>query len=252
MVKGIVFDLDGTLYLGEKAVHGAVETVSALAEQGYQVFYLTNNSGKTRRQIIQKLNKMGFREASAGNAYCGSYAISAYLAGNKITPVYVIGTDDLKGELMSYDIMGEDGAAVAAVVVGIDPSFSYKKITMALEAIDNGAKLIVANTDASYPVENNHRLPGCGAMVAAIVAATGHTPDFHVGKPNVYLLELLCREHNILPDEICVVGDMPESDIQMAANFGCQSILFDPKGVFPEFIGKRAEKFNEIISLINN
>lgn len=250
MVKGVVFDLDGTLYLGDKAVYGAVETVSALTGRGCQVFYLTNNSGKTRWQIVQKLNKMGFG-ASADSTYCGSYAISMYLVGNRITPVYVIGTDGLKSELISYNIRVEDSVAVSAVVVGIDPSFSYEKITMALEAIGNGAKLIVANTDASYPVENNRRLPGCGAMVAAIVAVTGHAPDFHVGKPNTYLLELLCREHGFSPEEICVVGDVPESDIQMAVNFGCQSMLFDPEGVFPMFLGKKIKKLNEIVSLIN-
>ncbi|MEK7596158.1 MAG: HAD hydrolase-like protein, partial [Patescibacteria group bacterium] len=99
-------------------------------------------------------------------------------------------------------------------------------------------------------VENNCRLVGCGAMVAAIVAATGRTPDFHVGKPNTYMLALLCREHGLTPEEICVVGDMPESDIQMAVNFGCQSILFDPGNIFPEFTGRKAEKFKQIISLI--
>ena len=118
---------------------------------------------------------------------------------------------------------------MSAVVVGLDPAFSYEKIAMALEAIDNGAKLIVANTDPSYPIENNRRLPGCGAMVGAIVGATGHKPDFHVGKPNVYMLELLCKEHGLSPAEICVVGDSIESDIKMADNFGCKSILFNPK-----------------------
>lgn len=251
MVKGVVFDLDGTLYLGDKAVYGAVETVNALIEQGYQVFYLTNNSGKTRWQIVQKLNKMGFG-VSADSTYCGSYAISTYLACNKITPIYVIGTDNLKNELISYDIGVEDSTDVSAVVVGIDLSFSYEKITMALEAISNGAKLIVANTDSNYPVGNNRKLPGCGAMVAAIVASTGHVPDFHVGKPNVYMLDLICKEHRLSSADICVVGDSIESDIAMAIKFGCQSILFDSEGVFLEFIGKRAEKLHEIISLINN
>ena len=249
MIKAFVFDLDGTLYLGEKAINGAVDTIAALMRQNYQIFYLTNNSGKTQQQIVHKLNRMGF-VANASNTYCGSYAISAYLARNKITPVYVIGTDGLKNELIARNIEIKDSSAVSAVVVGIDPFFSYEKITMALEAIDKGAKLIVANTDASYPVENNRRLPGCGAMVAAIVAATGHVPDFHVGKPNTYFLELLCKEHGFLPKEICMVGDAPESDIAMAINFQCQSILFDPEGVFPTFSGKKAKKLNEIISLI--
>ncbi len=249
MIKAFIFDLDGTLYLGEEAIDGAVDTVFVLEERNYRVFYLTNNSGKTQQQIVHKLNRMGFG-ANPDNTYCGSYAISAYLTQNKITPVYVIGTEELKNDLVSRNIDIKDNSFVSAVVVGIDPFFSYGKIVMALEAINKGAKLIVANTDVTYPVENNRRLPGCGAMVAAIVAAANHAPDFHVGKPNTYLLELLCREHGFSSQEICVVGDMPESDIAMADNFQCQSILFDPKGAFPDFSGKKVKKLHKIISLI--
>lgn len=249
MIKAIVFDLDGTLYFGESVIDGALDTIAILAEQSYRIFYLTNNSSKRRQQIVSKLNKMGFA-ATPQNTYCGSYAISSYLAEKKIAPVYLIGTDGLANELISYGIKIENSPIVSAVVVGLDPLFSYKKIAMALAAISKGAKLIVANNDSSYPVENNRRLPGCGAIVAAIVAATGHTPDFYVGKPNTYLLELLCIENGLLPEEICVVGDVFESDIKMAVNFGCQSILFDPEDVFPTFSDKKVKKLCEIISLI--
>lgn len=249
MIRGIVFDLDGTLYLGEKAIEGAVEVVSILEKQGCQVFYLTNNSGKARQQIVDKLNRLGF-PADVKHTYCCSYAAAAYLAANRISPVYLIGADGLRSELVSRDIKIKDSPEVRAVVVGLDPLFSYNKIAIASEAIDRGVKLIVANTDASYPVENNRRLPGCGAMVSAIVAATGHAPDFHIGKPNTYLLELLCQEHDLDSKEICVIGDRPESDIAMANNFKCQSILFDPENVFPYFSGEKVKKLNEIISLI--
>ena len=110
--------------------------------------------------------------------------------------------------------------------------------------------MIVANTDASYPVEKNRRLPGCGAMVGAIVSATGYVPDFHVGKPNTYMLQLLCAEHNLLKEEICVVGDVPESDIAMAQNFGCQSILYDSQNAFPQFLGERVGCLSKIINYL--
>ena len=249
MINSVVFDLDGTLYLGEKVVEGAREAVSALERQGFRIFYFTNNSGKTRQQIVDKLNRLGFK-ADMWNTYCASYAVSAYLAKNKISPVYLIGADGLMSELAFRDIKVRDDPAVSAVVIGLDPLFNYGKIAVALEAIDRGAKLIVANTDPAYPVENNRRLPGCGPIVAAVVAASGHLPDFHVGKPEIYMLELLCKDHGLSPKEICVVGDVPESDMAMADNFQCQSVLFDPEGVFQTFSGKKAKKLNEIISLI--
>lgn len=251
MLKGIVFDLDGTLYFGEKAVEGAVDVVNALSlQKNRKVFYLTNNSGKTQRQIVHKLNRLGF-DANTSNTYCGSYAISTYLVQNGITPVYVIGTDGLVSDITSHGIKVENSPAVSAVVVGLDLSFSYGKIAMALEAINKGAKFIIANSDPSYPVENNRRLPACGAMVAAIAEVTGRIPDFHAGKPNTYMLELICKEHGLSAADICVIGDSVESDIAMAVKFRCQSILFDSENAFPAFLGKKAKKFCKIISLLN-
>lgn len=250
MIKGIAFDLDGTLYYSNRAIEGAIDTVNTLASLNYQMFYFTNNSGKTQQQIIDKLKGFGFR-ANMQNTYCCSYAICSYLTEEKITSVYLIGTDDLRSDLESHNIRVENSSAVSAVVVGFDPSLSYDKITMALEAINNGAKLIVANADPSYPAGDNRRLPGCGAMVGAIVGATCHTPDFIVGKPNTYMLELLCKEHNLSSEEICIVGDSPESDIKMADNFQCQSILFDSEDAFPTFSGNKVKSLHEVISLIN-
>lgn len=248
MIKAIVFDLDGTIYFGENVTDGALDIIATLGKN-HQIFYLTNNSGKRRQEIVDKLNKMGFM-ATAQNTYCGAHAISTYLAENKITPVYLIGTGGLASDIASCGIRIENSPDVSAVVVGIDQFFSYEKIAIALDAINRGAKLIVANTDSSYPVENNRKMPACGAIVGAIVGATGHVPDFHVGKPNTYMLELICKEHGFSATDICVVGDSVESDIAMAIKFNCQNILFDPEGTFSDFQGRKAEKFHEIISLI--
>ena len=249
-ISALAFDLDGTIYHGNSAIEGAREVIAALADLTYQIFYFTNNSAKTREQIVDKLNRLGF-PAKPQNTYCASYAIRAYLLEKKFRSIYLIGSDDLKNDLAAYNIKVEDSSRVPAVVVGLDPSFDYSKISIALEAVNNGAKLIVANLDPSYPVENNRRLPGCGAMVGAIVGATIHAPDFTIGKPNTYMLELLCKEHGLSPKEICIVGDSPDSDIKMAANFKCQSILFDPEDAFPKLSGEKVKSHHEIILLIN-
>lgn len=249
MIRGVVFDLDGTLYCGDTAGDGAVDTVYALLNAGLKVFYLTNNSGQMRGKIVSKLQGLGF-PAGTEETYCTSCATAKYLAEEGLSPVYMVGTNAMKNELLVRGVRTEESSKVLAVVVGLDLFFSYDKIAIALEAISNGAKLIVANTDPSYPVEGSRRLPGCGAMVGAIVGATGHAPDFLVGKPNTYMLELLCKEHALSPAEICVVGDGPESDIEMARKFGCQGVLFDPLNAFPEFSGSRVKKLPEIITLL--
>lgn len=249
-VCALAFDLDGTVYHGNSAIEGAIDTIATLTNLNYQIFYFTNNSAKTRQQIVNKLNRLGF-QAKLQNTYCTSYAISTYLLEKKLKTIYLIGTDDLKDELLACNIEIKNSSQVSAVVVGLDPSFDYSKISIALEAINNGAKLIVANSDPSYPIENNRRLPGCGAMVGAIVGATSHSPDFSVGKPNTYMLELLCKEHKLSPAEICIVGDSPESDIKMASNLKCQSILFNPRNTFPRFSGDKVKRLREIILLIN-
>lgn len=249
-ISTFAFDLDGTLYCGDNAVEGAADTVAGLINSNYQVFYFTNNSARGRQQIVDKLSRLGF-PATLQNTYCTSYSIAAYLSEKKLGTVYLIGTDELKNELSIRKIEIKDSPDVSAVVVGLDSSFDYGKILIALEAINKGAKLIVANTDPCYSAENNKKLPGCGAMVGAIIGATHHAPDFIVGKPNTYMFELLCREHNLLPAEICVVGDSLESDIKMANNSKCQCILFDPQNASPAFSGNKVKSLHEIISLIS-
>lgn len=249
-ISALAFDLDGTLYNGRNVIEEAVDTIAALEDLKYKIFYFTNNSTKTRQQLVDKLNRLGFA-ARLQNTYSASYAILEYLLEKRFKNIYLIGSRDLRDELSEHNIKISNSSRVSAVIVGLDASFDYGKIAVALEAIDKGAKLIVANLDSSYPVENNRRLPGCGAMVGAITAATSHLPDFTAGKPNTYMLELLCREHKLSAAEICIVGDSLESDIKMARNLKCPSILFDPKNKFPEFCGKRIRRHREIISLIH-
>ncbi len=248
-IKAFAFDLDGTLYYGNNAVDGAVKAVLSIIEAGYQVYYFTNNSAKTRSQIVKKLCTLGFN-ASLINTYTASYACSRYLLKNKIDSVYVVGSNDLINDFISLGINVVEPEQASSIVVGLDFSFSYDKIAKALVAIENGAKLIVANSDASFPTENNKRLPGCGAMTGAIVGATTHEPDFIAGKPNTFMLELLCEDWNLKASEICVVGDSIESDIEMANRFHCSGILFDNSNKYPNYQERRIVCLEELINII--
>jgi HAD superfamily hydrolase (TIGR01450 family) len=249
-IQALAFDLDGTLYYGSKAVEGAVEAVGALYAAGYHIYYFTNNSARTKVQIVQKLNALGF-DASLATTYTASDACRRYLKERDICEVFLIGSHDFENELKADRVRIVEPTKAEAVVVGLDFDLSYDKIAGALQAIGAGAELIVANLDSSYPVENGLRMPGCGAMVGSVVGSTGKEPDFITGKPNTYMLELLCSDWNHRYSEICVVGDSVESDMEMSTRFKCSGILFDHYDKYTGTEFTRVRDLQDIINIIN-
>lgn len=226
-VRVVALDLDGVVYKGSQVLVGAGEAVQALRELGFKVSFVTNNSGKTRADIAAKLVQMGIpatEDEILTSAYAASVLISR-LSGHKPARVLVIGSDGLKSEAARREAEIVTSAPCDFLLVGLDVEFSYQKISMALDALIAGAVFIACNRDATYPVEGNRVLPGCGPIVAAIESASGRTPDYLVGKPNSILLNLLAEKDKVDPQELLVIGDGLESDIAMANRFGSPSVF---------------------------
>jgi len=227
-IKLFAFDLDGTLYIGEDAIAGAVELIRYLKRK-YQVVFFTNNSSKTADQVHQKLNRLGF-DCKLEEVYTSSSAAAVYLKEKGIDNVYVVGSQGLRDELVSKGIRIVDNDSAENLIVGLDPGFNYNRIEMALSVLLKGGKFIACNEDRAFPIEGNRLLPGCGAMVGAISAAAGRKPDCIIGKPNVYILSKISEAFSLGRDEIMVVGDSFGSDIMMAKNYNCKAILINNDG----------------------
>jgi len=119
-----------------------------------------------------------------------------------------------------------------AVVIGLDFKFSYDDIANGLQALQQGAKLIVSNTDKNFPVENGLLKPGCNAIVASLIGSCSkNIKPIIIGKPNDYMLKIICQDWNLNKKNVWVVGDSEESDIAMAKKFGCNYVLVGEKGV---------------------
>ncbi len=221
--KLFAFDLDGTLYFGDKIAEGASELVSSLQQVG-QVVFFTNNSSKTNAEIHAKLVKLGIA-CNLEEVYATSTTTAMYLHDEQINNVYVVGSKGFKEEISACGVQVVENGNADHLVVGLDFAFNYETISQALTVLLKGGKFIVCNEDASFPVENNQSKPGCGAMVGAIAYAAQRKPDFIVGKPNTYILSKIAKTYGVNQEAIVVVGDSYESDIQMALNFQCQSIL---------------------------
>lgn len=228
-IKLFALDLDGTLYIGDNMVAGAVELIDYLREK-YQVVFFTNNSSRTGRQVYEKLNRLGIK-CKLDEVYTSSFATALYLKESGIDNLYVIGSDGFRSELKGNGLRIADDDSAKNLVVGFDFDFNYKKIATALSVLLKGGKFIACNEDRSFPVVGENRyMPGCGAMVGAIAASADKRPDFIVGKPNTYILSKISKVFGIEPHEIMVVGDSYESDIMMALNYNSKAILINSEG----------------------
>jgi len=237
--KAVIFDLDGTIYIGNKIVEGVSEVLRNLKDINYEILFITNNSGKTREEIREKLANMNI-ETDINRIYTSAYATGMYLYENKINEIFVIGTKSFKKELEKFSLKFVKPENAEAVVVGLDTNFSYTDIAEGLRALESGAKLVASNVDKNFPVGKNIIMPGCNAIVASLLGSCSQNIEpFVVGKPNTYILEIICHDWNLDKEKIWLIGDSIESDITMANRFGCKSILVGKYGIHIKDILRR-------------
>lgn len=226
--KCIIFDLDGTIYFGNKLADKANDVIKLARKLYKNVFFVTNNSAKTRCEIWQKLVALGI-DVLENEVITSSYAIAKYLKENNYTNIVCIGTDSLKQQINEFGVNISDNLA-QAVVIGYNKGFKLSDIDFLknINLADN-YKIIVANRERSYPSDNAYILPGAGPIVSAVECLLNKQTDVVIGKPSPTMLEIMVSGLNLLPQEICVVGDSFESDIKMAMAYGSQSILISDK-----------------------
>ena len=224
-IKLFAIDLDGTLYFGKNVAPGANEFIEYLREK-YRIAFFTNNSSQNNNEVLEKLNGMGI-ECSSDEIHTSSSAMVSYLKESSLDNIYVIGSESFRTELESNGLRIVDSGLADNLVVGLDRDFHYNKISNALLILLNGGKFIVCNEDSSFPVGENTYMPGCGAIVGAIVSSAKKKPDYIVGKPNTYMLSKIARANKVKNYEIVVIGDSSESDIQMAINYNCKGVLIN-------------------------
>ncbi len=222
-IRGVVFDLDGTLFVSFRPREGAVEVVSELRRRGLRLAFLTNNSTYSVRNLHRALNGMGI-VAAMDEVLTSSYVTARWLLETRgEVGVLPIGEAGLVEELVraGHRVVGEEEAE--AVVVGLDRELTYSKLMRACRAIWRGALFVATNRDRYLPTEHGP-VPGAGAVVAAIEAVTGRNPIV-VGKPEPLMLDRALRRMGLDRSEVVVVGDNPETDAEMALRAGVPSVI---------------------------
>jgi arabinose operon protein AraL len=222
--RGWLFDLDGTVYLGERLVPGAAETLAALRGDGRRVAFLSNKPLQTRVEYARKLTRLGV-PAEADDVINSSLVLARHLASlDSGAPVFVIGEPPLIAELRAHGLDVRADHRVRWVVIAFDRTFDYAKLNTALQAVRQGARLIATNPDRTCPTEDGE-IPDCAGMTAAVEAVTGARVEVVVGKPSPIILEVALARLGVPAAESVIVGDRLETDIVMGKRLGLATVL---------------------------
>jgi glycerol 3-phosphatase-2 len=224
--QGVVFDLDGVVYLGEEVVAAAPAALDQVRGLGVKVAFVTNNSYRPPDRVVEKLNRLGVR-AAPGEVLTSAQAAVRLLGGPEGlagVKVLVVGGPGLRQALEAAGARLVDGAAwrdTEVVAVGFDPDLTYAKVRDATLAIRAGARFVGSNPDTTLPAPDG-LWPGAGATLALLRASTGVSPEV-AGKPERALLETAAAALGSGP--YLMVGDRADTDLDGAHRLGWSTAL---------------------------
>ena len=222
-ITSLIIDMDGVLYRGQERLPGAREFLAHLVEGEVTFILATNNSTLTPQQYVGKLAAMDIA-VTEDHILTSGQASALYLAqvAGRGTKVYAIGEDGLFAALKEQGFQLTEEKA-QYVVVGLDRQVTWDRLRIATLAIRAGATFIGTNPDTTLPTEEG-LVPGTGAILAALEAATGVSPQV-IGKPQPTLLELAMDRMGVDRNGTAIVGDRLETDILGGKNAGITTVL---------------------------
>ncbi len=220
--KGFLCDMDGVIYKGNQLLPGVREFVEWLYQENKQFLFLTNSSGKTPRELQQKLARMGL-EVAENHFYTSALATAKFLSHQSPgCSAYVIGEPGLFNALHDANITFND-VDPDYVVIGETINYNYSLICRAMNHVLNGAKLIGTNTDLTGPSESGI-IPACRALVAPVEITTGKSA-YYVGKPNPLMMRTGLQILGIHSGETAMIGDRMDTDIIAGIESGLDPVL---------------------------
>lgn len=220
----VLLDLDGTVYRGEAEIPGAAAAVTGIRASGLAVRFVTNNASRRPAEVVDHLARLGFAPTPE-EISTSAQAAAGFLAERLPTgaAVLIVGTEALADEIGDRGLTPVRTAdkSPVALVQGHSPDTGWRELAEACLAIKSGALWVACNVDSTLPTERGE-LPGNGAMVAALRAATGAEPEI-TGKPARRLLD--DAERSAGAQRPLVVGDRLDTDIAGAVAAGVDSLL---------------------------
>lgn len=226
-IKCFLFDMDGTINLGNTLIPGMENFFEKLKAAGKDYYLLTNNSSKSHSYYVEKMTRLGV-PVTYDDILISSDAFTNYLRKhNPEARLFVLGTPQLKETITKAGFTLTDSLEdkTDLVVVGFDMTLTYENLAIACRLIDKGVPYVATHPDVRCPIEGGEFIPDCGAMLDLIKTATGKSPERIFGKPYQYMVDVALDKTGYKKEEIAMVGDRLATDIAFGLNNGILSVM---------------------------
>ena len=240
--KLFLFDMDGTLYLGDRLFDFTKPLLREIRRIGGKYLFMTNNSSKSVADYIKKLEKLGIsstREDFITSSQATAYYLHKHHQGQRL---YVCGTESLKEELRGEGFeVTEKVEDTDCIVMGFDTELTFQKLhDVSYLLLTRELPYIATNPDLVCPTEFGS-VPDCGSVCQMIFNATGKRPVV-IGKPSPLMPQLAMDRLGYGKEETCVIGDRIYTDVKSGLNAGITGILVMSGETTPEILAESQDK----------
>ena len=220
----VVFDLDGTVYLGDVPIQGTIDYIRRNRGKK-EIFFLTNNTSKNLSDYTKKLASVGLADVPVERILSPLLPLADYLVEHRLTRIYPVGNTSFQAYLRQRvpELVFTADASCQAVVLGYDTELTYEKLATSCLLLQRPeVRFLSTHPDLVCPSAQGP-LPDTGSFVKLYEAATGRLPELVFGKPNTIVLSPLLKRFR--QEDMVMVGDRLMTDKVLAENAGIDFIL---------------------------
>ena len=222
-IKGILSDIDGTLYFKGKPTRGAIEAVSKIRKKGIKLLFFTNTDSKSPETVFKMLIDYGF-EVDYNEIYTPIIALKEFLNENIDKKSYFITTKEVEREFQEFTQVKGSEIPDFVILCDFHDNWDVKRLNQAFQYLLKGSKLIGSQGNIYYLDRNGEPVLDTGSFIQMLSNASKSSAEIF-GKPSKHFFNQALKRINLDKNEVVVIGDDPFSDIQGALNAGLKGVL---------------------------
>ncbi len=221
--RGVILDLDGTVYRGDQLIPGARETIEGMRRGAHPLVFVTN-AIETRVEHADKLTQLGV-PVSPDEIINSSLVLVRHLREQMPrAKVFAMGDPPLLEQLAEHFQFSQDPNEIDVVIASTDRAFDYRKLNIGFQALRRGARFWATNADATWPMPGGE-IPDAGAIIGALEGCSKRKVELIAGKPSLLVIRAALERLGRTAGECIVVGDSLASDIAMGRQAGMTTAL---------------------------